>query len=239
MSAVILSSILSDLVLKNVSLIPVLNRFGIPLGLGNATVAEVCETYHIDQQFFLCVTNSFLDPSYNGVLTLSKEHVHLTLEYLERANLYYTQAQIPNIRIHITSFLKRSEPAPGIADNVMAILSDLEVAVRRFADKDESELFPMIRKLWDTESLRIDDWSLRFDDVETDEAFEAALGIVEDLMQILIRYIKGHFDRNLLHGVIFALSSFRNDLESNIRLRTRVFLPIMAALRQEADSIDK
>ena len=234
MSAVIPSSVLSDLVLKNVSLIPVLNRFGIPLGLGNSTVSEICETYHIDLQFFLCVTNSFLDPGFSGVLTLSREHAHLTMEYLERANQYYAQAQVPNIRIHIISFLKKSVPGKGVSDNIMAILSELEQAVNAFAEKDEKELFPLLRELSRAEELKVDDWALRFDDTETDERFNAAKSIVEDLMQILIRYIKGKFDPNLLHGVIYALSSLRNDLESNTRLRTRIFLPVMTALRSRA-----
>lgn len=230
MSAILPTSILSDLVLRNVSLIPVLSRFGIPLGMGNATVSEVCETYKIDLQFFLFVCNSFLDPSYSGTLTLTKEHIHLTVEYLERANQYYLQAQVPNIRIHLTSFLKRSDSDPTVASSIMRLLTDLECSVEENVREDEVKLFPKFRKLQEDVAFRIHDWTYPAEGMEQEDGFQSSKNIVEDLMQILIRYIKGSFDRNLLHGVIFALSSFRNDLESNSRLRVRVFFPIIEAL---------
>lgn len=235
MSAVIPSSVLSDLVLRNVSLIPVLTRFGIPLGMGNATVSEVCEAHKIDLQFFLFVTNSFLDPTYKGSLTLTKEHIHLTVDYLEHANQDYLKTQLPNIRIHLTSFLKRSRADSAIAESIMRFLSELEQTVSENTERDEKGIFPKYRKLEGDVEFRIHNWSGKSGDAVTTDGFGTSQNIVEDLMQILIRYIKGTFDRNLLHGVIFSLSTFRNDLESNSRLRVGVFFPIMNALKRQLD----
>ena len=235
MSVLTPSAVLSDVVLGNVSLLPVLNRFGIPTGLGNATVSEICKENDIDLSFFLFVTNNYLDPTYSGQLTLTNEHIRLTADYLEHANADYLGTQLPNIRIHLTSFLKRSDPDPTVSQNILRFLGELEEEVRGNVERDAKELFPKFRRMQADETFQIPDWSLDSTEAREEDAFGALKYIVEDLMQILIRYIKGTFDPNLLHGVIFALSTFRNDLESNSRLRVRVFFPILNALKERLD----
>ncbi len=239
MSVLTPSAILSDVVLRNVSLLPVLNRFGIPAGLGNATVSEICVQHNIDLRFFLFVANNYLDPSYSGLLTLTNEHIRLTVDYLERANTDYLRTQVPNIRIHLSSFLKRSNPDPAVSENIMRFLTELEQTVTANAERDAKELFPKFRKMQEDVAFRIQDWSYSTKETPEEDGFGSSMNIVDDLMQILIRYIKGTFDRNLLHGVIFALSTFRNDLESNSRLRVCVFFPIMNALKQQLDDQKK
>jgi len=45
--------ILSEVVEEHTSLIPVLNRFGIRLGLGDKSVSQICKEYDLDTDFFL------------------------------------------------------------------------------------------------------------------------------------------------------------------------------------------
>ena len=232
MSVITPSNVLSDVVLRNVSLISVLNRFGIPLGLGNATVAEVCAENGIDLRFFLFVVASYLDPAFSGSLTLTKEHIRLTADYLERTNRYYLETQVPNIRIHVTSLLKRNSSDKAVSDHIILILQEMESAVSAHVKRDEVELFPKLRMLLDGEEVRIDDWTVGQSEMSGSGVadFGGVMSIVEDLMQILIRYIRGSFDANLLHGVIVSLEAFRNDLSGNSRLRNNVFFPMMNAL---------
>ena len=49
---------LSEVVEEHTSLIPVINRFGIRLGLGDKSVNQICEEYGIDPDFFLIVINT-------------------------------------------------------------------------------------------------------------------------------------------------------------------------------------
>lgn len=43
---------LANLILHNFKLLPVITRFGIPLGFGEKTVAEVCSHYAVPTDFF-------------------------------------------------------------------------------------------------------------------------------------------------------------------------------------------
>ena len=55
---------MSEAVEEHPSLIPVINRFGIRLGLGDKSVKTVCEEYRLDTDFLLTVINTFLNEEY-------------------------------------------------------------------------------------------------------------------------------------------------------------------------------
>ena len=52
---------LSEVVEEHPSLIPVINRFGIRLGLGDKSVKTLCEEHSLDTDFLLTVINTFLN----------------------------------------------------------------------------------------------------------------------------------------------------------------------------------
>ena len=55
---------LSEVVEEHPSLIPVINRFGIRLGLGDKSVKTLCEEHSLDTDFLLTVINTFLNEEY-------------------------------------------------------------------------------------------------------------------------------------------------------------------------------
>ena len=48
---------LCDIILHEPTLIPVLNRFGITLGIGDKSIRSVCEENSLDTDFFLTILN--------------------------------------------------------------------------------------------------------------------------------------------------------------------------------------
>ena len=52
---------LCDIILHEPTLIPVLNRFGITLGIGDKSIRSVCEENSLDTDFFLTILNTFIN----------------------------------------------------------------------------------------------------------------------------------------------------------------------------------
>lgn len=239
MSIITANSVLSNVVLQHTALLPLLNRFGIKLGLGDETVQSICQKQGLDQHFFIYVANSYIQPSYTGCLKLSAHHLSLIVDYLERANSYYLHAQIPNVRIHLMSFVKRSGCSNPILQELPRILSALENLLEERVSVDQKEYFPRFQKLAKDIAEKRNDSTL--DQVFTeeisvtkslDEGDDRLESLVEDVMQVLIRHIKGDFDDNLLHGVIYSLAAFRADISNNNRLRKKVFFPMVHRLEE-------
>lgn len=239
MSVITSSSVLSDVILENTSILPMLNRFGIKLGLGDATVQEVCTKHGIDMSFFLHIANNYLQPAYIGRLKLSPEHVSLVVDYLEQANNYYLHSQFPNVRIHLHSFVKHSAGATPVIESIPRILTRLEEALQERIRRDQEELFPEFRALATKLGTDIRSLTLEHHPAEKEEASDPVENIVADVMQVLIRHIRGNFDDNLLHGVIYSLQMLRNDLASNNRLRRRVFMPMLQAMQDRLDTLEQ
>jgi len=104
------SSVLSESVSENYLLIPVINRFGIKLGLGDKTVEAICEEYKINTGFFLAILNTYLNEDYFPEKKLLQFNIELVSNYLVQTDNYYAHAQIPNIEKHLNAFIAISDP---------------------------------------------------------------------------------------------------------------------------------
>lgn len=226
------TTILSDVVQKHLSIVPMLNRFGIRLGLGEATVEEICQQKSLDVSFFLHILNSYLDSDHLGGVDLSPQHGELIADYLERTNASYLYEQLPNIEVHLNSFVKRSNQDNPAIQSVPHVLNELRASLQERVKADDTELLPLFRRLAEELGdellqLRISPQSLHENEPEEDRS-EALLA---DVMQVLIRHISGDFNDNLLFGLLYSLLTLKNDLASNNRLRHRVFLPILRTMQ--------
>ena len=95
---------LSEVVEEHPSLIPVINRFGIRLGLGDKSVKTLCEEHSLDTDFLLTVINTFLNEEYFPEKKLQTFHTSQIIDYLTKTNQYYLRYQLPNIERHLGSF---------------------------------------------------------------------------------------------------------------------------------------
>ena len=77
---------LSEVVEEHPSLIPVINRFGIRLGLGDKSVKTLCEEHSLDTDFLLTVINTFLNEEYFPEKKLQTFHTSQIIDYLTKTN---------------------------------------------------------------------------------------------------------------------------------------------------------
>lgn len=224
-------TVLSDLVQEQIAILPMLNRFGIRLGLGDATIAEICDERQLDTGFFLHIINSYLDPDYLGRVKLAPKHTVLIADYLEVANRYYLDSQLPNIEVHIASFVKKSGANVPLLQTLPHVLEELKETLTNRVRLDEEELLPQFRTLAGELAENISTITLEGQEKAGTKA-DRAEALVADIMQVMIRHLKGDFNDNLLHAVLYSLSLLKSDLASNNRLRERVFIPMLESMQK-------
>ncbi len=103
-------SILSEIVGANYLLIPVINRFGIKLGLEDKSVKTICIEYNQNIDFFLTILNTYLNEDYFPEKKLQEFEIDLVTDYLKRTDMYYMHGQIPNIEKHLNALIATSDP---------------------------------------------------------------------------------------------------------------------------------
>ncbi len=105
------ASILSEIVSVNYLLIPVINRFGIKLGLEDKSVKTICTEYNQNIDFFLTILNTYLNEDYFPEKKLQEFEIDLVTDYLKRTDMYYMHGQIPNIEKHLNALIATSDPS--------------------------------------------------------------------------------------------------------------------------------
>lgn len=104
------SSILSEIVEERPELIPVINRFGIRLGLADMTVEEICLAANINIDFFLIILNTYLNEDYFPERKLQKIDISLVIKYLNQTDAYLVHGQLHNLEKHLNAFIAMSDP---------------------------------------------------------------------------------------------------------------------------------
>ena len=100
---------LCDVILDEPSVITVINRFGIALGVGDKSVKEICRQKGIDTNFFLTILNAYIYESFfpeNGFDSFGAQEI---IGYLEKTNQSYLRYQLPNIERHFKALIDHSE----------------------------------------------------------------------------------------------------------------------------------
>ena len=153
---------LCDVILHEPSVIPVINRFGIILGVGDKSIRTVCEEKNLDCEFFVTILNTFINEDYFPENRLKSFCATQIVDYLTQTNAYYEQFQIPNIERHFNFLINQS-------------------------DSENNNL---------------------------------------ELKSLFVIHLKGEYDLNLCHGVIFAIYSLEKDIKQHNRIRNRILRPI-------------
>jgi len=228
MSLVYSNMQLSEVVEENTSLIPVLHRFGIHLGLGDKTVEEICAEYNLNTDFFLTMINTFLNEDFFPEKKLQGFHVSQIIDYLKKTNNYYQRHQLPNIERHLRSFLSMSDPDNNSLALIEKIFNSFKELLLHRIKNDEKEWFPYCLSLSDPLKNEVFTLKKKHSE-ETDDSIEALL---TDFRHIMIKHLSGEYDVNLCHAVIFAVSILAKDIKQHNRIRFRILQPIVDGMKK-------
>ena len=138
------NSIMADVQAEYNELIPVLNRFGIRLGVGNQTLLTLCEAHGLNPEFILTVLNVYLDDSYMPDSALQMFDTGLIADYFHRTVENYINVLVPNIEKHLNAFIALS----GSENRELGMLRTLFVRfsermtgyMQRMANEEDDDL---------------------------------------------------------------------------------------------------
>jgi regulator of cell morphogenesis and NO signaling len=212
---------LSDVIMDSVEVVPVLNRFGITLGTGEATVGDAANAHNLDVGFLLAILNTFVNEEYFPEATL-KAFCSDTVKYLTDAHRYYEEYHFPNIERHFALLMKASSNDTNLSLMLEFFHEFKRDLIARY-HADMSTWIPVLVAAEQGENkacanaMSIDD-SAAIDDR------------MNDLKLMYIKHLKGHTDTNLCYAVLTALSNLERDLRQNDRIRDRILIPLYSKI---------
>ncbi len=217
---------LSQIIIEDPSILSVLNRFGISLGVGDLTIEQICNKKDLNTTFFTTILNTFRDPNFFPEKTLYSFRAHLIVDYLKKTNQSYIQFQLPNIERHLSLLISKSDSTGSNLLIIMNFFREVKAELMQRIYDDDNRWFPEILAL-EQQCDTVPDSPLSTHDIDTQDAIEDK---VNDLISMFVIHLKGDYDMNLGQAVLLALDSIKKDITQNNRIRLRILLPLYQAL---------
>ena len=209
-----------DLVCDRYPVLQVMSRFGIALGFGDRTIAEVCAESGVDTATFLAVVDLLLEGD-SGREAAGEVSVRALPDYLRNSHAYFLDFRLPGIRRKLIEALDaRSDAALAI----MRFFDDYVGEVRNHMDYEEQTVFPYVEALLAGE--RRADYSM---DVFRSQHDGVDVKLCE-LKNILIKYYPAAGSSNELNGVLFDLFTCEQELASHKAVEDEIFAPAVERL---------
>ena len=221
---------MSDLICDNFSLLQVMSRFEIPLGFGDASVEEVCQSHHVDCRTFLAVVNFINKGSSRLHADTENISVQALMNYLKNAHHYFIDFQLPSIRRKLLEAIDCS------TDNEITFL------ILKFFDMYVQE----IRNHMNYEDMNVFTYVENLQKGIKDETYDIEMFVrnhnhiddkLTELKNIIIKYYPDSKKAYLMNAVLFDIFNCEKDLASHNAVEDHLFVPAVRQLEREVSEL--
>ena len=213
---------LCEVIVEVRSVVRVINRFDIVLGVGDRTIKSICKEKGIDTSFFITILNAFIHESFFLENVTGAFNAGDVVDYLRKTNNSYLRNQLPNIERHFAALISRSD-----SNNNLPLLfnfyREVKTEIERRIDSDNQWFDAIISAEQSNSEVSVAGNAVQ---AESDSIEDK----LSDLINMFVIHLRGDYDRNLCHAVLFAVISLEKDIRQNNRIRNRVLRPLVDAL---------
>ena len=181
-----------DLVCDRYPVLQVMSRFGIALGFGDKTIAEVCAENKVDTATFLAVVNMQMNAGCNASEAAAGVSVRALTDYLHNSHGYFLDFRLPAIRRKLIEAVDCAQNDVSFA--IMRFFDEYAAEVQRHMSYEEQTVFPYVESLLAGEkntAYSIDVFRRQHDQVDAK---------LRELKNIIIKYYPSG-STNELNGV--------------------------------------
>ena len=209
-----------DLVCDRYAVLQVMSRFGIALGFGDKTIAEVCAENKVDTATFLAVVNMLMNFG-NGAELAGEVSVRSLTDYLHNSHSYFLDFRLPAIRRKLIEAVDCAQSDVSFA--IMRFFDEYAAEVQRHMSYEEQTVFPYVESLLAGEkstAYSMDIFRRQHDQVDIK---------LRELKNIIIKYYPSG-STNELNGVLFDIFNCEHELASHNAVEDEIFIPAVERL---------
>lgn len=211
---------LASLISENMVLLPVLERLGIGLGFGEATLSEVCAASGVSESLFEAIAGIYMDRNYVPSLkALGREDIPHILDYLHRSHEFYTCTWFPNLHTHLHAFLQECDELNR--EVVNKFYDEYDAEVEKHFRYEEETVFPYVRSVLAgdiPDGFNIKDFEKNHTNIDIK---------LKDLKSILLKYLPGQFSTRARFDLLAEISFVETDHERHTKVEDYLLIPLV------------
>ncbi|MDR3058630.1 MAG: hemerythrin domain-containing protein [Prevotella sp.] len=216
---------MSDLIDSDYRLLLLLNRLNISLGFGEKNVDTVCRENGFDTDCFIFLANY---QSNKSITKIQESFRSLPLapflQYLKSSHSYFLERRLPNIRRKLELVFKGDN---DLLNMVLDFFDNYTNEVLEHMQYEDDTVFPYVYSLIDKNSDKhysINIFEERHNDIE---------GKMNDLKQILMKYVPGTTDQMLMVNILTELYMSEEELEAHTFIEDSLVIPRVKEIEEE------
>lgn len=214
---------MADLVLGNSKLLLMFPRFGMDLGFGDHSIAEVCAMNNVSAPFFLMICNVYCNddytPSPDDIASVDPKAL---INYLLESHKYYLNERLPHIEEHLNHIIKACIPKYG--NMLHRFFEEYKNEVVDHFVYEEKNVFPYLQQLVN-QNVKTDYKIRVFHENHTN--IEDKLS---DLMNILVKYLPADVFPKERIEIALDINELSADLMSHALIEERILIPFVESL---------
>lgn len=222
---------MSELIDADYRLLMLLSRLNISLGFGEKNVDTVCKENGFDTDCFIFLANY---QSNRSIINIQEAFNQLPLEpflqYLKSSHSYFLERRLPNIRRKLELVFAGSDK--GLQEIVLNFFDNYTQEVEEHMLYEDNTVFPYVRCLFSQsckEEYSINIFEERHNDIE---------GKMNDLKQILMKYVSGTTDQMLMVNILTELYMSEEELEAHTFIEDNLVIPRVKEMEKGRKSKD-
>lgn len=211
-----------DLIDDNNSLLLAINRFGIPLGFGNATVEDVCRHNKIHCPTFLAIAN------YLSSRPFEAERISLRtlMDYLKGSHAYFIDFLLPSIRRKLIEAVNYGNSDNEVSMLLLKFFDSYVDEIKNHMNYENDAVFTYIDRLieGDVSGTHLPDglFTDRHDDVAQK---------LNDLKDIIVRYYPRR-NSDLINSALYDIINCEKEILDHCGIEDTLFEPAVKEIEQ-------
>lgn len=214
---------MTGLIESNYTLLPIINRLGVRLGLKDRTIGEVCNSIGINATFFLAIVNTYNNRNYFPQQELLSFSPLQIVDYLRKTHHYYISYELPKIEGLLNQMLTGSQnDCPSLKLIHEFFIKYRQELVSHIAD-EEDRVFPYIVNLVEKGIHEPKGYSILNFEKEHTNVDEK----LSDLQNLIVKYVEPKYNDNLCNEFLIALDRFETDIKDHARIEDKILVPMI------------
>lgn len=227
-----------DVIREEPKILQAMSRFGIPLGVGEKKVREVCEANGVDTDTFVAVANLIRHGEDCAELFVDKIKVPALMSYLRNAHDFFLNFQFPKIRRKLIEAVDCSEKNE-VAFLILKFYDAYTAEVRRHMQFENNKIFAYVNSYLANPAVsgeaaygeatptskELEQYLRGHDSIETK---------LKELKNLLVKYGVPSANVSFLNDVVFNIYTCEDDLNTHCAVENKLFIPAVSKLERRA-----
>ncbi len=213
-----------DIICDEPTLLQMMCRFGIPMGVGEKSVRDVCVENNVDTITFLAVANFIKHGEVVAQKYVNLVSVESLVNYLQQAHNFFLDFQLPSIRRKLLEAIDCSINKDDVSFLILKFYDEYIGQVRKHMSHENKKVFTYVRQLLT---------GTRTADFEISLFAKSHIGIdkkLQELKNIIIKYYSPTEKVDLLHSVLLDIFNCEKDLRIHCEVEDALFVPAVQLL---------